>query len=308
MTTFITAAQLDRCHADRDDPAANEARWTSPEARVLVIDEDCRVAVDGDGRLSGVPTQGERDDQRHFLLGLVDGRPWFTLRGPITEPSAPAGGDGGVVQLRSAELGPADRELAWAGLATLTWHESMPACPRCHGSTRATSGGPARVCVLCGHVVFPRTDPAIITAVLDDDDRIVLARQGRWAPGRVSVLAGFVEAGEAAEHAVAREVAEETGVQVQAARYVVSQPWPFPRSLMLAFVSRGTGPVRVDGEELVEGAWYRRDEVRDLLARGEMTLPGPMSVARLLIDSWLSGRLPSPESGVDLTSPASRQP
>jgi len=153
----------------------------------------------------------------YCLLGVVDGVPWFTRRTNEPRPEARS--------VRAVDLVPVDRELVMSAVAALAWHESNPLCPRCGQSTRVTSGGPARVCPQ-GHYVFPRTDPAIITAVLDDEDRIVLARQRSWEPHRRSVLAGFVETGEPAEHAVVREVAEETTLTITSACYIGSQAWP----------------------------------------------------------------------------------
>ena len=146
--------------------------------------------------------------------------------------------------------------------------------------------------MLCGrgHTVFPRVDPAVIMAVRDVEDRLLLARNGRWAPGRLSVLAGFVEAGEPLESAVAREVLEETGVVVDDVAYVTSQPWPFPRSLMLAFEGRTRArqeDVKVDGEELVFARFFSREEFSGALASGEIGLPTPTSVSARLIERWL---------------------
>ncbi|MDN5997588.1 MAG: NAD(+) diphosphatase [Acidipropionibacterium jensenii] len=303
---FIGEPLIDRCHADRDDPLANAARWADPGALLLSVGAHDEVAVlpgatpEDTVRLAPTPTSGERDDQRQLLIGVVQGRPWFITR---DTPRAAAGQQ--IASLRSLRLGPVAREIVWAGLAFLHWAESQPMCPSCHGTTRLTSGGPTRVCTACGREVFPRTDPAVISAVVDRQDRIALGRQPSWAPGRVSVLAGFVEAGEAAEHALVREVAEETGLRVTAARYLSSQPWPFPRSLMLGYVARAEGTISDGDHELDEARFYSRDQVRDLVAGGGLILPTPMSIARSMVDGWLDNRLPSPESGTDLSVPLS---
>ncbi|WCC79105.1 NAD(+) diphosphatase [Cutibacterium equinum] len=293
QTRIVARPILDRCHADRDDAEANRARWKNPEARLLLVDPHDEVVM-VDGRLAAVPTAGERDDQRDLFVGVVEGVPWFARR---TEQSRPE-----ACSLRTVDLGPTDRELVMSALAALAWHESNPACPRCGKPTRITSGGPARICPH-GHRVFPRTDPAIIAAVLDAQDRIVLARQHSWPADRRSVVAGFVEAGEPAEHALVREVAEETTLTITSARYVGSQSWPFPRSLMFGYVARAAGTINVGHDELAEADFFSRDEVSDQVESGQLQLPPTLSIARALIDAWLARRLPEPESGFDLSSP-----
>lgn len=298
-STFIGEPVIDRCHLDRDDPAANAARWADPGAVLLRIGDRGEVALTGDpGLLVTERPTGRRDPQRHLFIGVVARRPWFVTREtPVPGPRRR------IEPLRASDLHPDHREIVWAGLAALNWHESAPVCPRCRSLTKVSEGGLSRVCTVCGTVVFPRTDPAVICAVLDDQDRIVLGRQPSWEPRRVSVLAGFVEAGEAAEHALVREVGEETSLRVTAARYISSQPWPFPRSLMLGYVARAEGNIAPVDHELAEAAHYSRDQVRDLAASGTLILPSPMSIARRLVEGWLAGRLPAPESGVDLSAP-----
>jgi NAD+ diphosphatase len=142
-----------------------------------------------------------------------------------------------------------------------------------------------------GAELFPRTDPAVIMLVHDGGDRCVLGRQAVWPPGRLSIQAGFVEAGEAAEGAVAREVAEEVGLEVGDIRYVGSQPWPFPQSLMLGFVARAEnpGPLVLDPDEIEEARWFTRDELRS--GAGPRALPPPVSIARHILDRWIAGEL-----------------
>lgn len=141
----------------------------------------------------------------------------------------------------------------------------------------------------------PRTDPVVIMLVLDPPrDSVLLGRQASWPGGRYSALAGFVEPGEALEEAVTREVLEEAGVSTRDARYVSSQPWPFPSSLMLGFTAVATGgePVARDGE-LEHVRWFTRAEVEAAARNGGngVLLPPRLAIARRLIDGWLAGEL-----------------
>jgi NAD+ diphosphatase len=130
--------------------------------------------------------------------------------------------------------------------------------------------------------------------VTDPAERALLARNRAWPQRRVSLIAGFVEPGESAERAVAREVAEETGIVVGEVRYLASQPWPMPQSLMLGFWAAASGgqPIRVDTEEITEARWFSRDELRAGLAAGEVLLPPPVSIAHRIIESWYGEELP----------------
>jgi NAD+ diphosphatase len=127
--------------------------------------------------------------------------------------------------------------------------------------------------------------------LVHDGDRCVLGRQAAWPPGRFSILAGFVEPGESAEAAVAREVAEEVGLQVADVRYVASQPWPFPQSLMLGFTARvdGDPTLHLDQDEIEEAHWFTREQLRS--GQGPRALPPPVSIARNIIDRWVAGEL-----------------
>jgi len=144
---------------------------------------------------------------------------------------------------------------------------------------------------------FPRTDPAVIVLVRDDDDRALLGRQVRWEPTWFSTLAGFVEAGESAEAAVRREVEEESGVRIgtrpEDLQYLGSQPWPFPASLMLGYHAFAADPsIHVDGEEIAEARWLSRAELAQACATGEVSLPPAVSIARKLIERWYGESLP----------------
>jgi NAD+ diphosphatase len=155
--------------------------------------------------------------------------------------------------------------------------------------------GHSRRCTSDGSEHFPRCDPAVIMLVTDPGDRCLLARNAQWPKGRVSVLAGFVEPGESAEQAVAREVREETGVIVSSVRYAASQPWPMPHSLMLGFRADAvTTQISVDAEEIEEAGWYSRDDLRNALVEGDLLMPPSLSISRWLIETWYGAALPGP--------------
>ena len=185
-----------------------------------------------------------------------------------------------------------DAGLATPAVALAAWHARARFCSVCGGRTTVGQAGWVRRCSVCGALDFPRADPAVIMAVTDDADRIVLVHGARWDPGRYSTVAGYVEAGESGEAAVVREVAEETGLRVASVELVASQPWPFPRSLMLGYRARlapGERLARPDGEEVTDAVVLSRSELDDALAAGTVVLPGPTSIARMLIEDWYGG-------------------
>ena len=194
----------------------------------------------------------------------------------------------------AALLNDRDAGLFTHAVALANWHATHTHCPRCGTPTVTVAAGHAQRCPVDGSEHFPRVDPAVIMLVTDPDDRCLLARNRRWPERRVSILAGFVEPGESAEQAVAREVGEETGITVGRVRYVGSQPWPMPQSLMLGFRASAGGDleIRVDEEEIAEAHWFSRDELRSALASREILLPPPVSIAHRLIESWYGEELP----------------
>ena len=211
------------------------------------------------------------------LLGLEGGAALFAV-----EAEDPPGGR--LVGLREAGATLEQDEGGLAAYASglINWHRSHPRCARCGTATDVAEAGFLRLCPNCGAHHHPRTDPVVIMLVTDGRERVVLGRQPQWPAGRYSALAGFVEPGESLEEAVAREVWEEAGVEVRAPRYVASQPWPFPSSLMLGFFAEHAGgePTTRDAE-LEDVRWFRRDELADTV------LPPPLAIARRLIDAWL---------------------
>lgn len=215
---------------------------------------------------------------------------------PPTSPPTPlaAGTRWSSLRVVGATLSARDAGLATAAVALDAWHARHPRCPRCGAATVATQSGWVRTCTVDGSEHYPRTDPAVIMAVVDDADRLLLGHAAAWAAHRWSTLAGFVEAGESLENAVRREVLEETGVVVDTVEYRGSQPWPFPASLMVGFRAHARSTeVAVDGVELESAAWFTREELRDAVASGEVIPPGPSSIARALVEDWFGGTLPA---------------
>ena len=193
---------------------------------------------------------------------------------------------------------PEQTSLLVTAQAVALWHRDHPRCPRCGAVTEVIRSGWARHCPEDGSLHFPRTDPAVIVAVVDDaagpaEQRILLGRSAAWDGNRYSTFAGFVEPGESAEQAVVRELGEEAGIRVHTVQYQGSQPWPFPRSLMLGFRAvAGSVAAVADGEEILEVRWFTRDELVAGARDGSITLPGRVSIAHALIVSWLGRELP----------------
>ena len=286
-------------------PSFDRVAPTRPAADALLADDDALVMPLWRGQV--LLTEGESSTPRFMarkqLAGLVTaltlsvylgqhgGRPLLAVALPADRevPEHPAlAGQGRFMDLRLAgNLVERHnyRLLAYAR-GVLQWHRSHAHCPRCGGPTKVTDAGHVRFCDPCDRKHFPRTDPAIM-AMITYGDRILLARQSTWAPGFMSVLAGFVEPGESLEGAVAREVREEVGLEVRNVRYLASQPWPFPRSLMIGFVMEATHDRIVLGdEELESAAFYSREQI---LAK-EVFTPPRVSLAHQLIQRFLDDR------------------
>ncbi len=290
MDTWGGSGQLDRCEPQRLNADWLIAQWADPAALLLSVDKSGRLNLGHDLAIVERRPTGEFDPQRNYLLGL-------SARRPVFVESAEVENGAGLRELMPV-LGDAGRELAVAAVALVQWHRTSPHCGLCGALTLVTAGGMVRHCPACGRDRFPRSDPAIIVAVLDADERLLLGHQAVWPAGRMSVLAGFVTAGESLERAVHREVGEETGLRLSAVRYVASQPWPFPRSLMLGFVARAASTeIQVDGVEIEYARWFTREELTAAVDAGEVGLPGEASIAHRLIADWRAGTLPDPEAG-----------
>lgn len=190
-------------------------------------------------------------------------------------------------------LDPRDAELAATAKALEGWHLSHRFCARCGGASKMTQAGWQRVCPACGAQHFPRTDPVVIMLITHGDS-VLMGRSHGWPEGMYSLLAGFVEPGEALEAAVRREVMEETGVPVGEVGYLSSQPWPFPASLMIG--CRGEALAReisVDKVEIEDAIWVGRAEMMTVFA-GEHAVLKPArkgAIAHFLLQNWLADRL-----------------
>lgn len=193
-------------------------------------------------------------------------------------------------------LEPYQGELAAAAVALATWDKNTKFCERCGASLELACAGWEKHCTACAHITYPRTDPAIIVAITDDAERLLLIHGATWQPGRYSVVAGFVEAGESLEAAVAREALEETGIKISQASYCASQPWPFPRSLMFAFTARAGGQQepKADMQEVGHAFWVSREEFTQLVLEGKVIVPGRASSGHALVRAWYGRELPQP--------------
>jgi NAD+ diphosphatase len=180
-------------------------------------------------------------------------------------------------------------ELSMHAIALSNWHDAHPHCSRCGAPTRVDLAGAVRICDRDQSQHHPRTDPAVIVLVKDRADRILLGHQPVWPDGRFSTFAGFLEPGETFEQCVAREVFEEAGVRLSEVKYLGSQPWPFPASVMIALEGVTDAPeiARPDGEEITEVKWFSRAELKTAAENGSLLLPPAVSVARKMIEHWL---------------------
>ena len=290
----LARGEVDRSAHLRSDDGWLATAWADPDTRVLSVQHGqafCELG-EGEARL-GFTGPAQAPDGVRCLLGVAgDGTAYFSVAGPLPEPP---GDSFRPVSLREAGplLSDRDAGLMTHAVALANWHETFTHCPRCGSPTDPFASGHARRCPVDSSEHFPRVDPAMIVAVTDPEDRLLLARNAMWPPKRVSILAGFVEAGESAEQAVAREVAEESGIAVSAVHYLGSQPWPLPQSLMLGFRAIATTTqIKVDADEIAEANWYSRDELRAAIGNGDLLLPAPVSIAHHIIVSWYGGELP----------------
>ena len=290
--SFVDGA-LDRADHLRDAPAALAAAW--PRAGVIALDASGQALADAESRLLPLDGAGlAAAPGAAVFLGMRGERAWFFVDAAAHGIEAPSR----IELRRAAAHWPAWQATLFAQARALQhWHQRHRHCGACGGTLRFVRAGWLGQCDACGSEHYPRTDQAIIAAITDGE-RLLLGRQAGWPARRWSVVAGFVEPGETLEQTVAREVMEETGVRVDvaSARYLASQPWPFPGSLMLGFIAHAEPDAPQASEELEDARWFGADEVRAGLERdwrdadgsGEgIVLSSPISIARHVIRAWL---------------------
>jgi NAD+ diphosphatase len=316
----FTGARLDRAGDERRrDPAWVAAQRSHPAARAVMAGGD-GVVLDGD-RLVVVPL-AEAPAGEPLLLGIDGTGPVFAVdvdapppggerpapliagglpRGSGAERPAPADGPRAVGLREAAAVLPQGEGGLVAYIASLlNWHRRHPFCAACGAVTEVAEAGLIRACPRCGTHHHPRTDPVVIMLVADRD-RLLLGRAPAWPPRRYSALAGFVEPGESLEEAVVREVLEESGVQAGPPRFLASQPWPFPSSLMVGFIAPWEFGEPAPGEADIDDVrWFSRAEIAAAAAEdaegwggdpdtdAPLLLPPRLAIARRLIEHWLT--------------------
>jgi NAD+ diphosphatase len=313
MFSFAGAqGALDRNAVQRRDAAAQDQFWA--QGWVMPVWRG-KVGFDaGNAALLWVPSNhpalahagtrlylGQSADRALFAVDISGWQPdqvgqtapTFLDTSVQDHPDLPDGV--GFADLRSVMtlLSPLDGECSATAKALLSWHDSHGFCARCGAQSQIVDAGWQRTCPACQTSHFPRTDPVVIMLVTRGD-RLLLGRSPEWPEGMYSLLAGFVEPGETIEAAVRREVFEETGVRVGAVRYLASQPWPFPASLMLGALAQAQSTqITLDTAELQDALWLTRQEVLQVqLGRNLGVKAGRKgAIAQFLIQEWLSGRI-----------------
>lgn len=293
-----TKSVLDRSAELRQSPEALEKLWET--GKILHISNQ-RVLIEGDSlkllsakeiaELSSDFSKGNK-----IFLGILDEIGFFAyctdIKSELKE-SFDAGENLNYKTLRELDGKFNEFELAICvhAQALSNWHHAHPRCSRCGDTTSPAHGGTIRICDSDGSEHFPRVDPAVIVLLRDRSDRIILGRQKVWPERRFSNFAGFVEPGESFEQTVEREVMEEAGVGVSEIKYLGSQSWPFPASLMISFEAVTDTPelVKPDGQEIEEIKVLSRSEFEKEVAEELLLLPPLISVARKMIEAWRKG-------------------
>jgi NAD+ diphosphatase len=281
----FTGSGLDRADRLRLDPERLRALAASPGARLLRM-EGLDPLADGGGRLAWDRCGPEAE---LIFLGLEGESPVFA---PLARITGPRPNPRAVFSL--LETMPPNEVALWGTARSLIeWHNRHLFCGACGGATQPFRGGWGRKCGGCGIDHFPRIDPVVIM-LAEHGGRVLVGRQPQYPPRRYSALAGFLEPGESVEEAVARELHEEAGVTATCVRYIASQPWPFPGSLMLGCIAPvESDALNLDGEELEDAFWVDRCGVEAALdgaPDAPFMAPPPFAIAHTLFERWLAGR------------------
>lgn len=284
----FAGAPLDRADPLRDDPDALSRLW--PQARVLILEADGTAFADAQGQplLIRGSDLGGGPGSAIFLGRGADGDGWFVAEASALVVKAP-----GRIDLRQAAAQwPAEAADVFCYARGMSyWHSRNRFCGVCGGPVRFGRAGFIGHCDQCGTEHYPRVDPAVIVAV-ENQRRLLLGRQSNWVARRYSVLAGFVEPGETFEQTVVREVFEESKVRVIQARYMGTQPWPFPGALMVGFCATAQDDTPSVNGELEDARWFTVEEVGAAIRRENaddgqgILLPPRISIARTLINHW----------------------
>lgn len=286
-------SSYERPVTEHDQPQLLEEMMAHPDSRVLMLSklgaacaEETLLLVNGSAYERNANDKFVylgRDSKHPYILAIIDDdqlqvlaeHNWMTLREGFTL------------------LTEAQAELFVEAQAIANWRRNELFCPRCGSQLVASTSGWVQRCQTNNHELFPRTDPAIIAAIIDSEDRILLGANSTFKSKMYSVLAGFVEAGESLESAVRREVFEESGVRVGDVAYRGSQPWPLPRSLMLGFSAEAISTDLVpDGDEILDLRWFTREQLGEELRLGTLEIPRGVSIAHALIRNWYGEALP----------------
>jgi NAD+ diphosphatase len=296
---FVTHP-IDRAAHIRTDADKLFALEGDRRARAYVVHRDSLLVTQG---AEGARALLTLDEARKFganpgtiFLGLHDGAPIFGMGIAAAAAEDLMGRpDVAVENLRAVAASGAipARELSTIAMAKslVSWHQRHGFCANCGARTSMADGGWKRVCPSCKTEHFPRTDPVVIMLVTDGD-RCLMGRQAQFPPTMWSCLAGFVEAAETIEQAVQREILEEAGIHCTDVRYYMTQPWPYPSSLMIGCSARATTTdITVDRTELEDARWFTRDEAVAMLARNHaegLTGPHPVAIAHHLLANWIA--------------------
>ena len=292
----LSRGAFDRAAHHRTDVPWLAEAWT--RARIVTVSPNSATPTDGHAGLVFRSPASVPDEAPRRFLGLIDDVPYFAA---TVEPDEHD--DWQTLRAFGGAADDIEAALLVAAIGLEQWHQRHTHCPLCGVPTGETQAGWTRTCPADNSQHFPRTDPAVIMLIHDGGDLALLGRGPQWGEGRFSTLAGFVEPGESLEAAVAREVFEEVGVRITDIRYLASQPWPFPASLMLGFIARldGDPGITLDPVEMAEAQWFTREQIArardwtdelDTPADGSERLravPPKFSISRFLIDSWLAG-------------------
>ena len=285
LTPGFTGGRLDRADQLRHDAAAIERLRSDWRARLLTL-VNFEPELTAEGMLAWGSLADAPDDAELVLLGLDDGgRPHFAAYVPGMR--APPGRSLRLFGMLD-QFAPGEAATYAAARSVLDWHSRHGFCANCGVATAMIRAGWARKCGGCGAEHFPRVDPVVIMLV-EHEGRALLGRGKGWPEGRYSALAGFIEPGESIEEAVAREVFEEAGVRAVSVRYVASQPWPFPSSLMMACVAVAEDDaLNIDPNELEDAIWVAREDVRAVMAGapGPFLPAPPYAIAHTLLTEW----------------------